>query len=111
MSEAVTTQFALTERIEFAWKNFEDQQATIRAADLKAGYLVTFLIFFGASPIPLGKEVIPRLHWVATPELVASAVYTSSYFVFAMGFIWALYMISQVLMPRVVRHHKKPMTG
>jgi hypothetical protein len=111
MSEAVTGQFALAERIEFAWKNFEDQQATIRAADLKAGYLVTFMIFFGASTIPLGKEVIPKLHWGAMTELAASAVYTSSYLVFALGFIWALYLISQVLMPRIARHHKKPATG
>jgi hypothetical protein len=111
MSEAVSGQFALAERIDFAWKNFEDQQATIRAADLKAGYLVTFMIFFGASTIPLGKEVIPRLHWGAMTELAASAVYTSSYLVFAIGFIWALYLISQVLMPRIARHHKKPVNG
>src|ERR1700675_574136 len=111
MTEVVTRQFALAERIEFAWKNFEDQQATIRAADLKAGYLVTFLIFFGASTIPLGKEVIPRWRWGAVTDLAASAVYTSSYFVFALGFIWALYLISQVLMPRIARHHKKPVTG
>jgi len=111
MSEVAIGQFALAERIEFAWKNFEDQQATIRASDLKAGYLVTFLIFFGASTIPLGKEVIPRLHWGAMTELVTSAVYTSSYFVFAIGFIWALYLISQVLMPRVTRQPKKPTGG
>jgi hypothetical protein len=111
MNEAGSTQFALAERIDFAWKNFKDQQATIRASDLKAGYLVTFLIFFGASTIPLGKEVIPRLRWGSVTELAASAVYTSSYFVFALGFIWALYLISQVLMPRITRHHKKPVTG
>ena len=34
------------EQIEFAWHNFEDQQAIIRAADLKAGYLVPFLLVF-----------------------------------------------------------------
>ena len=28
----------MTERVGYAWKNFEDQQATIRAADLKAAW-------------------------------------------------------------------------
>ena len=42
----------MEDQLNFAWRNFEDQQAIIRAADLKAGYLVTFLLFFGASTIP-----------------------------------------------------------
>ena len=98
-------------RVEYAWKNFEDQQATIRAADLKAGYLVTFLLFFGASTIPLGRQVLPALRWTQTGEILASAVYAASYLVFALGFVWALYLISHVLTPRIARHHAKPKDG
>jgi len=101
----------MEDRVAFAWKNFEDQQAIIRAADLKAGYLVTFLLFFGASTIPLGKEVLPALRWARTGEILASGVYAVSYLVFAVGFVWALYLISHVLTPRIARHHAKPKDG
>jgi len=98
-------------RVEFAWKNFDDQQAIIRAADLKAGYLVTFLLFFGASTIPLGKEVLPKLRWGNPGEIFASGLYAITYLVFAVGFVWALYLISHVLTPRIARHHAKVSTG
>jgi len=101
----------MTERVEYAWKNFEDQQAIIRAADLKAGYLVTFLLFFGASTIPLGKEVLPKLRWGSAGEIAASGLYAVSYLIFAVGFVWALYLISHVLTPRIARHHAKPADG
>jgi Family of unknown function (DUF5706) len=111
MSEVAARDEAMTERIAFAWRTFEDQQATIRAADLKAGYLVTFLLFFGASTIPLGKEVWPRLRWMAAGELAASGVYAASYVVFVAGFVSALYLISHVLTPRIARHHAKALDG
>ena len=60
MESAGKSASSIDEQIEFAWHNFEDQQAIIRAADLKAGYLVPFLLFFGASTIPLGTEVVPE---------------------------------------------------
>ncbi|HKE09347.1 MAG TPA: Pycsar system effector family protein [Candidatus Acidoferrum sp.] len=101
----------MEDRVAFAWKNFEDQQAIIRAADLKAGYLVTFLLFFGASTIPLGKEVLPDLRWARLAQDVASGLYALSYAIFAVGFVWALYLISHVLMPRIARHHAKPRDG
>src|SRR5713226_1459243 len=101
----------MEEKIHFAWKNFEDQQAIIRAADLKAGYLVTFLLFFGASTIPLGKEVFPALKWLTRLEDAESVVYLFTYAGFALGFVWSLYLISHVLTPRVARHHQKPRTG
>src|SRR5258707_13786458 len=97
----------MTERVGYAWKNFEDQQAIIRAADLKAGYLVTFLLFFGASTIPLGKEVLPKLRWVSPGEMAASGAYAVTYIVFALGFVRALYLISHVLTPRIARHHAR----
>lgn len=101
---------ASEERLHFAWKNFEDQQAIIRAADLKAGYLVTFLLFFGASTIPLGREVLPKLRWdlVGGP---ASTVYAVSYGLSVIGFVWSMYLISHVMTPRVSRHHKQPKPG
>jgi Family of unknown function (DUF5706) len=109
VSEA--NQDRMTERLGFAWKNFDDQQAIIRAADLKAGYLVTFLLFFGASTIPLGKEVLPKLRWGSTGEILGSTLYAVAYFIFAVGFVWALYLISHVLTPRIARHHAKPSAG
>src|ERR1700676_1087896 len=101
----------MEDQLNFAWKNFDDQQAIIRAADLKAGYLVTFLLFFGASTIPLGKEVLPALRWVNAGEIAASGLYSASYLVFALGFVRALYLISHVLTPRIARHHAKPADG
>jgi hypothetical protein len=103
-----TKQGWMTERLSFAWKNFDDQQAIIRAADLKAGYLVTFLLFFGATTIPLGKEVLPKLRWASIGEILGSGIYAVAYLIFAVGFVWALYLISHVLTPRVTRHHAKP---
>ncbi|GEM_PF-1418526 len=101
----------ITERIGFAWKNFDDQQAIIRAADLKAGYLVTFLLFFGASTIPLAQQVLPKLRWRTTAEILASGLYGVTYAIFAVGFVVALYLISHVLTPRIARHHAKPSDG
>ena len=80
-------QVLTADRIGFAWKNFDDQQAIIRAADLKAGYLVTFLLFFGASTIPLGKEVLPRLRWGSTGEILASGIYAETYAIFVIGIV------------------------
>ena len=111
MSEGAEVRIVMAERVAFAWKNFEDQQANIRASDLKAGYLVTFLLFFGASTIPLGKEVLPRLRWGTSGQIGSSAAYAASYLAFAIGFVWALYLISHVLTPRIARHHAKPADG
>jgi len=97
-------------RLHFAWKNFEDQQAIIRAADLKAGYLVTFLLFFGASTIPLGREVFPKLRWDGVGGL-ASGVYAASYGLSVMGFVWSMYLISHVMTPRVAKHQKEIKSG
>ena len=98
------------ERLHFAWKNFEDQQAIIRAADLKAGYLVTFLLFFGASTIPLGREVLPKLRWDASGGL-ASGIYAVSYLLSVVGFVWSMYLISHVMTPRVAKHQKEIKPG
>jgi hypothetical protein len=101
---------ATEERLHFAWKNFEDQQAIIRAADLKAGYLVTFLLFFGASTIPLGREVFPKLRWDAAGGL-ASGTYAASYVLSVAGFVWSMYLISHVMTPRAKKHNAEPKPG
>lgn len=101
---------ASEERLQFAWKNFEDQQAIIRAADLKAGYLVTFLLFFGASTIPLGREVLPKLRWDLSGGL-PSGIYAVSYVLSVIGFVWSMYLISHVMTPRIAKHHKEPKPG
>ena len=93
----------MNDQLSFAWRNFEDQQAIIRAADLKAGYLVTFLLFFGASTIPLGKEVFPKVHPVPTMQGIVGTLYLATYVGLAIGFAWSLYLISHVLMPRIAR--------
>jgi len=101
----------MNDQLSFAWRNFEDQQAIIRAADLKAGYLVTFLLFFGASTIPLGKEVFPKVHPNPTMQGIVGTLYLATYLGLAIGFAWSLYLISHVLMPRIARHHKAPVRG
>ena len=78
------------EQIKFAWHNFEDQQAIIRAADLKAGYLVPFLLFFGASTIPLGSEVVPKMKWGDSTGALAALLYIASYALLTVGFVWSL---------------------
>jgi hypothetical protein len=97
------------EQIEFAWHNFDDQQGIIRAADLKAGYLVTFLLFFGASTIPLGREVLPKLEWASVG--LAGGLYLLTYFGLVVGFVWSLILISHALKPRIARHHQSPREG
>lgn len=101
----------MNDQLSFAWRNFEDQQAIIRAADLKAGYLVTFLLFFGASTIPLGKEVFPKVHPGPAMQGIVGTLYLATYLGLAIGFAWSLYLISHVLMPRIARHHKAPVRG
>jgi hypothetical protein len=102
---------AMEDQLNFAWRNFEDQQAIIRAADLKAGYLVTFLLFFGASTIPLGEEVFHKLVWQATEAGIVGGLYLITYAGLIFGFVWSLYLISQVLVPRIARHHQSPRQG
>lgn len=99
------------EQIEFAWHNFEDQQAIIRAADLKAGYLVPFLLFFGASTIPLGTEVVPKLRFTDATGAVAAALYILTYVWLTAGFVWSLVLISRAMTPRIARHHQSPRAG
>jgi Family of unknown function (DUF5706) len=111
MNSTERTRSTTEEQIEFAWHNFEDQQAIIRAADLKAGYLVPFLLFFGASTIPLGTEVVPRMRWGDTTGLIAAALYILTYAWLAVGFVWSLVLISRALTPRIARHHQTPREG
>src|ERR1700732_2845455 len=99
------------EQIEFAWHNFEDQQAIIRAADLKAGYLVPFLLFFGASTIPLGTEVVPKMRVGDLAGGVASGLYILTYAWLTVGFVWSLILISRAMTPRIARHHRSPREG
>jgi len=110
-NSGVVTPTAVEDQLNFAWRNFEDQQAIIRAADLKAGYLVTFLLFFGASTIPLGKEVFPKLSWHADSTGAVCILYLATYAALVLGFVWSLYLISHVLMPRIARHHQSPRQG
>ena len=110
METAGKTRSTTEDQIEFAWRNFEDQQAIIRAADLKAGYLVTFLLFFGASTIPLGTEVVPKLAWGGTTG-IASIAYVVSYAGMIVAFVWSLALISRALTPRIARHHQTPRQG
>jgi Pycsar effector protein len=101
----------MDDQLNFAWRNFEDQQAIIRASDLKAGYLVTFLLFFAASTIPLGEQVFPKLHWTTSYAGVLGLFYLATYLSLALGFVRSLYLISHVLLPRIARHHQTPREG
>ena len=111
MDSAEKALLVTEEQIEFAWRNFEDQQGIIRAADLKAGYLVTFLLFFGASTVPLGKDVIPKLQWFSPIADAASGLYLLTYLGLVAGFVWSLILISRAITPRIARHHQSPREG
>jgi hypothetical protein len=111
METAGKSTSTVDEQIEFAWHNFEDQQAIIRAADLKAGYLVPFLLFFGASTIPLGTEVVPKMHWSNTGGALAALLYIASYALLTIGFVWSLALISRAMTPRIAKHHQTPQKG
>jgi hypothetical protein len=111
MDSAEKTPCTTDEQIEFAWHNFEDQQAIIRAADLKAGYLVPFLLFFAASTIPLGTEVVPKLRFGDPGGAISSGLYILAYLWLTTGFVWSLILISRALTPRIARHHQSPREG
>jgi hypothetical protein len=111
METSGRTQSTTAEQIEFAWHNFEDQQSIIRAADLKAGYLVPFLLFFGASTIPLGTEVVPRMRFADAGGAIASGLYILTYVWLTAGFVWSLVLISRAMTPRIARHHQSPRMG
>jgi hypothetical protein len=111
MDSAANSSSTTQEQVEFAWHNFEDQQAIIRAADLKAGYLVPFLLFFGASTIPLGMEVVPKLRWANGVSAMAGALYLLTYLWLTIGFVWSLLLISRAMTPRMARHHQSPRAG
>lgn len=111
METAGKSASSVGEQIEFAWHNFEDQQAIIRAADLKAGYLVPFLLFFGASTIPLGTEVVPKLKWSTTTGVLPAVLYIASYALLTVGFVWSLALISRAMTPRIAKHHQTPHKG
>jgi hypothetical protein len=111
MDSAGKTPCTTDEQIEFAWHNFEDQQAIIRAADLKAGYLVPFLLFFAASTIPLGTEVVPKLRFGDISEAIPAGLYVLTYVWLMVGFVWSLILISRALTPRIARHHQTPREG
>jgi len=111
MESAQKSTSTIDEQIEFAWHNFEDQQAIIRAADLKAGYLVPFLLFFGASTIPLGTEVVPKMKWGDATGVLAALLYIASYALLTVGFVWSLALISRAMTPRVAKHHQTPAKG
>jgi Family of unknown function (DUF5706) len=111
MDTAEKTSSTISEQIEFAWHNFEDQQAIIRAADLKAGYLVPFLLFFGASTIPLGTKVVPKMRFGDANGAIAAGLYILAYMLLVVGFVWSLLLISRALTPRIARHHQSPREG
>lgn len=97
----------IQEHIPFARHNLDNHQAMIRLADAKAGVLVTLLLFLGATTIPLGKDAIPVLRWAPRAGALTSCIYLLSYGAFALGFIWALIMISKALTPREATHYRQ----
>jgi hypothetical protein len=72
---------------------------------------VTFLLFFGASTVPLGKEVIPKLEWSTAARDLSSGLYLVTYLGLVIGFVWSLILISRALTPRIARHHQSPREG
>ncbi len=83
----------------------------IRAADTKAGFLVTLLLFLGASTIALAKEIVPKLRWLLCSEALTSGGYLLAYFVFTLGFAWSLALAYRVVNPRSAKHYVAPQAG
>src|ERR1700675_1890235 len=104
METHVAVPSTTSEQIEFAWHNFEDQQAIIRAADLKAGYLVPFLLFFGASTIPLGTEVIPKLRFENVAAAISSGLYLLTSVALTAGLLKAFAHLLRAMTPAQSRH-------
>lgn len=98
-------------KLTFAWRNFDNQQALIRAADTKAGFLLTLVLFLAATTLPIGKEATSKLRWVPGGGALTSAVYLVSYGILAAGFVRSLFLISEVLTPRLARHYTSPTAG
>jgi hypothetical protein len=111
MSQHHASEAPPQEHISFARHNFENHQSMIRAADTKAGVLITLLLFLGASTIPLGRDVVPGLRWVVGEGAIVSGVYLLSYVVFAAGFVWALIEVYNVVSPRGATHYIAPKAG
>ena len=99
------------ERISFVRHNLDNHQAMIRMADAKAGVLVTLLLFLGATTIPLGKDTIPLLGSTSPIGPLTSGAYLLSYAALAVGFIWALILISKAVSPREATHYRSEVTG
>ena len=96
------------DQLTFARHNFDNQQSLIRAADTKAGIYITLLIFLGASTIPLGKDVVPKLKWDICAGGLTSAFYIATYGIFLCGFIWSLILARRVISPRKAKHYANP---
>jgi hypothetical protein len=111
MSQHHASEAPTSDQISFARHNFENHQSMIRAADTKAGVLITLLLFLGASTIPLGRDVVPRLRWEVGGGAIVSGVYLLSYAVFATEFVWALIEVYYVVSPRGATHYIAPKAG
>jgi hypothetical protein len=111
MSQHHASEASAQDHISFARHNFENHQSMIRAADTKAGVLITLLLFLGASTIPLGRDVVPKLRWEIGGGAIVSSVYLLTYAVFLAGFVWALIEVSNVVTPRGATHYAAPKAG
>ena len=111
MSEQDLSRSGRDGSLSFVQHNFDNHQALIRAADTKAGFLVTILLFLGASTIPLGKEVVPKLHLTYGVAGLLSCLYIVSYFALTLGFLWALNELYFVVAPRGASHYAAPRPG
>lgn len=99
------------DHLTFARHNFDNHQSLIRAADAKAGFLLTFLLFLGASTVPLGGDAVPKMRWIACGGALSSALYLASYGIFGCGFVWTLWKLHSVVSPRRAKHYSNPLPG
>jgi len=76
----------------FAWKNLKTQQAIIRSADLKAGYLVKWgVVFWGEARYPAGARMLPN-GWEGAERLPRTLRVDNSS-VPLIGFVLSMYLI------------------
>jgi hypothetical protein len=90
-------------RLEFLQYTHQDQQATIRLLDAKAGVFVTLLVFLITGGLPLVKDVCSHLVWVG-PAKVLSVAYALSAGLTIFSFILTTFAVHHVIRPRGSEH-------
>ncbi len=90
-------------RLEFLQYTHQDQQATIRLLDAKAGVFVSLLVLLIAGGLPLVKDVCAHLVWTG-PARALGVAYVLSGGLTILSFIVTVFAVHHVIRPRQSEH-------